>query len=537
MFSKLKRFDHWLDSHFLVWILLAVMAVLRLPNFFEPYWYGDEGIYLAIGTALRHGGILYQTIVDHKTPLIYYLAMVPSLVSFRVLLFIFSSVSILGFYILSFRFLKSFLSRAVAGALFLLLTTLPWFEGHVANGEQFVMGFVLLGWTFISLTPIFDHFSKNKTEKILTKPLHPTKQNLLYSLYFFIAGLCFGLALLTKVPALFDAVAVALFFWWVWLRQIEVKKFKQFTYWKTQFIHLVSSAGVFGVGLLLPLLISVLYFIARGAGNDYLQFGLLYNFHYASNWGLPFTNPLLVWLFTLQGKFLIVILVLGVLTLGSRLFSSTVLFAAGWFILALFASLLSNRPYPHYYIQVLPPLALLAGASIDSVRHLWKKYHFHRALIDLAPSLLLIALFVGVLGLLRVGLYSVSDYYGNFTKLVTKQMSAEEYRNSFNSVLADNYDAAPLLSTVENNQLFIWGTNPSLYALTRTVPVGRFTVSFHIKDLQAYDETYAAVTQVKPEYIVVMRDETSSFPKLNNWLSQNYIPNHNYDYFVVWKRL
>jgi hypothetical protein len=85
LFNWFKKIDIFLDKHTWLLLLFVLIIVLRLPNFFEPYWYGDEAIYLTLGTALREGGQLYTTIIDHKTPLIYYLAMVPNQFYFRIL--------------------------------------------------------------------------------------------------------------------------------------------------------------------------------------------------------------------------------------------------------------------------------------------------------------------------------------------------------------------------------------------------------------------------------------------------------------------
>ena len=50
-----------------------VFFLLRFPSLFEPHWYGDEGIYQAIGYALNNGRELYSTIWDNKPPLLYVL--------------------------------------------------------------------------------------------------------------------------------------------------------------------------------------------------------------------------------------------------------------------------------------------------------------------------------------------------------------------------------------------------------------------------------------------------------------------------------
>jgi hypothetical protein len=70
--------------------------------------------------------------------------------------------------------------------------------------------------------------------------------------------------------------------------------------------------------------------------------------------------------------------------------------------------------------------------------------------------------------------------------------------------------------------MFIWGTNPTLYAQTKIVPAGRFTVAFHIQDLKVYDQTLAEIKASQPEVIIVMDNEKDSFPTLNEYLNLNY---------------
>ena len=52
MWGKLAK---WLVVHEAILIILGVVVFLRVPSLFEPYWYGDEGIYLTIGRAMRSG--------------------------------------------------------------------------------------------------------------------------------------------------------------------------------------------------------------------------------------------------------------------------------------------------------------------------------------------------------------------------------------------------------------------------------------------------------------------------------------------------
>ena len=66
----------WVQMHEWLVVVLCASVLLRIPSWFEPYWYGDEGIYLTIGQALRKGVILYSQIHDNKPPLLYMMAAV-----------------------------------------------------------------------------------------------------------------------------------------------------------------------------------------------------------------------------------------------------------------------------------------------------------------------------------------------------------------------------------------------------------------------------------------------------------------------------
>ncbi|NCN82544.1 MAG: hypothetical protein GW947_01125 [Candidatus Pacebacteria bacterium] len=497
-----------LEPKGILFTLLLLLTLLRVPNFAEPYWYGDEGIYLTIGNALREGGKLYTTIVDHKTPLIYYLAMVQNQLQFRILMYGMMMLSTAAFFAVCRTLFGRLKPAAIATLLFVIFTSLPWFEGHIPNGELFVICFVLYGaWILLHTSLVKTYFSSDEVRR--QRMPSPKEQALLL-----LAGVSFGLALLTKVPALFDIVAFGLIF--------------VFLAWRTRLKHLAPqllSAGIFAIGCLLPLVISVVYFYAVGSGQDYLNFGLLYNFKYAGSWQLSFTSPVVLFFFTLQGKALVLggmlLLLLGL----NRKLSPVTQFSLAWFWLALFASLLSNRPYPHYFLQVIPPAAILVALFFTRERGL--------ALISGSLTVLL-----AVLVLLHVGLYSTGAYYKNWLKYLTKQYTRQEYFQTFDSLMNDNYAAAKLITTTSSKpSLFIWGTDPMLYALTKAVPPTRFTVSFHIADLNVYEQTMKDVNAARPEYIVVMNDETRELPGLNQLLFDEYTINTQYDKFALWKRL
>ncbi len=518
MVSYIKKFDKWIDSHLLlIWFLLAIL-VLRIPGFFEPYWYGDEAIYLTIGNALRNGARLYADIVDHKTPLIYYLAMVNNQMQFRMLLMGWMIVATAAFYSVAKKILKHTISLMAALSVFTSLTTLTWLEGHIPNGELFVIGFVMLGWWLFSKTKLFAELLDLSHTGTTTRPFK----------YLLGAGVLFSLAILTKVPAIMDA-AVIFGLGWFWLarhwifagsRSLTTKKF----------LETMIQYRLILAGLLIPLVLSVIYFVFRGAGREYLDYGLLYNFHYVGNWELPFSNQFLRLLFTLPGKLTVIFVSVLALAAYHKKISPPFQLMISWLLLAILGASLSNRPYPHYYLQVVPPLSLLIGFLVERFKT-GKKL----AKVEIGAGLLAVIMLISVMKLLQVGSYSLK-YYRDYLNFAGGQISVGEYYSRFNSYMSDNYLAAQIINDAKVDRIFIWGTNPMLYALTKTVPTGRFTVAFHIQDLKAYDETLAGVKKHQPEFIVVMNDESDRFPEFFDYLHQNYIPNQNFNHFSLWKK-
>jgi len=520
MLFSFKRLESKLSPYFGLLFLLFLLVFLRLPNFSEPYWYGDEGIYLVIGTALRAGERLYAEIIDHKTPLIYYLAMTPTQFWFRLLLLGWMLVTTTAFYNFSTKLVSS--KRAFLGTLlFILLTTFPWLEGNIPNGELFVMGFVLVGAALIAQTQFFEHYLKDE----IVTTIRPQDRLLLL-----LTGGFLGLGILTKVPALFDAVGIMSLAWFSLTRRFEWRQLLKLKTWQVPL-----WVGVWiGLGLVIPLMLSIIYFVLRGSGQAYLDFGLLYNFRYAGSWNLGFTQAWLLWAFTLPGKTLIMGIGIGLITLARKWVSPAFQFIATWSLVALFASLLSNRPYPHYFLQLIPPLVLLAVVGIGRLK---TPSHSLKNWFQTGIASFLIILTYLIMQLLNVGYYPTLGYYQRWFKLVTGQINQTEYYQSFNGIMADNYQAAAIIRRSPDPYLFIWGTNPMLYALTQKVPTGRFTVAFHVKDFNAYQETLDSLKAKNPTFIVVMNDDRQTFPEFSEYLSKSsYIPNGSFDHFTLWKR-
>lgn len=505
------KLDQKCETNLEILILWFTTLVLRIPNFFEPYWYGDEAIYLTLGTGLRNGLKLYTDIIDHKTPIIYYLAMVPNQFYFRLLNFFWMIVTTTLFYLFAKKLFKNTQKAFLSSLVFILLTTLPWLEGHIPNGELFVMGFVMAGLTFLAKTKLFENFlSKQPDDALASKPKGETKLLL-------VSGFFFGLGILTKVPGLLDFGAAALIGWFAFSSLVtqKTKKLKEKIKFFKQFFN---KSLILLIGTMIPIIISIIYFVSVGSGQDYLDYGLLYNIRYSGSWQPNFPSAFIGMLFSLPGKTLIMAGIIAALSFKKK-FSPVFKFVSGWFILTLFAALLSNRPYPHYLLQVVPAFALLVPLVLSGLKKIKTK------LKEVVFGFLLIGISIYAMLVLDVAPYETGKYYSQFFKLVSNEISVEEYDYSFNSLVKDNYDVAKIITETGSDRIFIWGTNPMLYALTKTTPTSRFTVSFHIKDFKDHQKTLDQVKEEEPKIIIIMKDETEKFADLERYLDTHYYAN------------
>ena len=500
-----KKIEAYLLSKEPLIILFFLVILLRIPNLLEPYWYGDEGIYLTIGHALRQGFTLYKDIVDHKTPVLYFLAMTPSLFWFKALLMGWSIIMVGQVYEVAKKLFSSTRKAFVVATTFLLLTTLPTFEGNIANGELFVLGFITTALWILAKS----HFFTTLINPTANLPVNPKPM-------FFI-GLFLGVAVLTKVPAIMDCAAFGAMLFFCWLEMPTRARSRAL---------LLNGLWIAG-GFVLPILISIAYFASQQALKEYWELALVYNFQYSKEFGFPFQSDILRWLFSMPGKLaslsFVAILSIGLVKRSALL--PRVFFL--WFFCTLFATLLSSRPYPHYWLQTALPLSFLFGYALFA-KQLERIFFFSS-----------LGVIVAVLLLFQVAPYPTFRYYSRFGAYVSNQISKEEYIQSFDPLMRDTYDAADQIqrTTQSTDRIFIWGTNPMLYALSRRMPAGRFTVSFHIKDFQAYAETIRDIERTTPEAIIVMKNENEVFPELNLYLERYYVPAKTYDTMHVFRKL
>jgi hypothetical protein len=461
-------------------VILFLTLLLRIPSFFEPYYYGDEMIYLNLGEGVRQGQVLYKEIFDNKPPLIYLTAAAAgSLFWFKVILAFWNIATIVIFWNLArILFEKNERLQKIATVFFALLTTLPTLEGHIVNAELFMIGPSLLAFFFL-----------------LGKGVTPKK--------IFVSGLLFGVASLFKIPAAFD-IPVILTYW------VIVKGFKN---WK----ETVKDTIILSLGFATPILLSFDFYFFQGGLPEYLKAAFFQNVGYIESWqvkvpmamrvGVVALGTLIIYLFRkkLTNKFILICL---------------------WTLFSLFAVILSQRPYPHYLIQSAAPLALLIGMLLAQKS------------IEQSLSVIPLTLIIFVPFYYHFYDYKIVPYYSRFISFATGRVSRGVYFNNFSPNTNRNYEIATFLanSSVSSDRVFVWDEDaPAIYALSRRIPPLKYVAPYHVNDYSNRDEVAQILAETKPKFIVTTSNFT--FPEILGLLRSKYLLISQIENAEIWSRI
>ncbi len=494
--NKQPRKGNFFYSHWWL-ILFFFILLLRLPLLFEPFTYADEGIYLTLGQALRKGLVLYRDIHDNKPPLLYLLAALTGSFSlYRLLYFLWGLATIFVFHQLAtILFSKNQKAIVTSTSLFAILTSLPMFEGNIANAENFMLLPILAGFYLIF--------------KFLGRP----KSKVKFSWPWLVAGLLFSMAVLFKIPALFDFLAALM----ICLLLIKAKTIKSII------LHLFSLM----IGFLIPLFSTSVFFGLKQALGEYLKAAFSQNLPYLSSWG---DSAAKISGFSLEFIFriLFLALLLIILLIFRQKLNLAVKIVIIWFFTSAFAALLSTRPYPHYLLQILPSFSLSFGLLF-----LKKK-----GLVKIVPFVLLL-FFIFIFKFFNFWYYPNWAYFKNFYRYALKIETKQDYLDYFGSQTENLYQTADFIRThtLPEEKIFVWGNQPSIYALAERLPVGRYTTAYHIIDFKAQKETLNALRFQPPHWLIVSQDEKQIFPQLETFINDDYSLFQQYGQIEIFYRL
>lgn len=485
-----SRINQLANRHEVLLSLLLLVVILRLPTLFEPSWYLDENIYLAIGQGLRQGEVLYQDITDYpnKPPLIYLLAAAAnSVYGFRLLLLFWTLMTTALFYRLIKRFVSSQILVIFSSLLFIFFTSTPIIEGTIANAEIFFILPVLASVYLLTASPRSTVFPKTKNHT-----------------YHLLAGLLLGVAFLFKIHVALDIAAIGLFFF------VLDKKFNR-SFLSSLFYD--RGLWLFIFGFILPVAITLVMWAILGVSPLSLFLNAAGSSGYVSVWQRQDWLLQTLGFGHLYARLIALLAITLVLTSLRRRLPPLLLFSLLWLFFALFAALLSTRPYPHYLIQLVPAAVLVVTLA----------FSFRQRSSFIALSLALLVLSAS---LFRFGFkpWQVLPYYQNFTAYLTGKIDRNDYYRSLDSRSVRNLALArKIISlTLPEDRIYVWGTEPEIYALTSRLPVGKYVVSFHVADVDYYNATMTAISQEKPPLVVWMQSEPRPFPALASLLATDY---------------
>jgi hypothetical protein len=239
-----------------------------------------------------------------------------------------------------------------------------------------------------------------------------------------------------------------------------------------------------------------------------------------------------------DNPFLKVMLCVGVLVLLYRIYRKKTiglpeLFAYSWLVVVLFITLMTNKLYFHYLLQVSAPLFLvmsLVCAKIPafSQSHVSKKQAMQ--LFSTAFGTLLVPLFLFAIPTLIQGTSHqyvnprivhmftnyIANYYGGwYTKVATGKQSVIDWSRDFDVenadslVVGDKIAAAAQSAHIRYPTLFNTHTYIGMYISSDAAPATKYISSHHIPP-KAYEQITLQLLDKKPDFITTHRIDTGA---------------------------
>jgi 4-amino-4-deoxy-L-arabinose transferase-like glycosyltransferase len=320
--------------------LLLIVAALRVPLLPIPLE-RDEGEYAYIAWRLGYDELPYRDWVDQKPPavfFIYRIALSLPLEPVRAIHFVallFSAASVCALFFLALRFMDRFWAW-MAAALFAILSADPLVQGTAANTE------------LLMLCPLI------VSQIMLISAASRKDRNILFIV---LAGA------LTGIASMFKQVAIVNWFFMAALYPILADGHKR---WRAAVSFVIWSAA----GLLTVLGLIVFYFWRRGGLHEFVDNVFTHNLEYIGAVAAParleycrgtlktlLRTQVIVWVFAAVG-------LVALVTFGRV---KWFFFVAGWLITSIVGVSASGYFFPHYFQQLLPPLALAAAVGAEAI--------------------------------------------------------------------------------------------------------------------------------------------------------------------------
>lgn len=469
--------------HLLVFVVLILTFLMRFPSLFEPFWYGDEGIFAAVARNLNFGGVLYQSAWDNKPPMIY-LTYAWIFEVFGVSMFwlrMVTAVVVLATTAIIYEIGKETLGKhrgLLASLIFGFLTSLRIIEGNLALTEIFMILPISLAM-YIALKKKFE----------------------LFPLVF--AGALFAIASLYKQVGAFEAAALGIYLFLV----------------SNKFLDFIKRGLALSAGFAVPFIITIFYFASKGIVNEFIFGAYTYYSIYLDE------SPTYAKLINIS-KFLpaVAAILYGIFKKFRSVKINHIHLFILWIAFSFMGAYFSGRTYGHYLVQVTPAVALLlASVKLKDLRINIPRLVF--VVVFIAPLLFLTSLIFR--DFISGGPINQIKWWGNFVDFATGRKSEEEYNNFFdgnvNTIMA--LSDAIVANNSKGESIYIWGDLPWLYAIVDAKNPSRYVTSFHVfgvpEDI-GRKEVSMNLNENPPKIIIKPKNSIGYFPELENLLVRRY---------------
>jgi hypothetical protein len=493
---KLTAPQYW--CYGLLLLVILFFAIIRI-HLRECPLERDEGEYAYAGQLMLQGVPPYQLAYSMKLPgtfaayslILAVLGQTPSAIHLGLLLV--NAATTFLVFLLAQRLFGP-LAGLVAGASYALLSTSPSVVGLAGHATHFVV-LPALGGILLLLKAI-------ETRRIWL---------------FFCSGVLLGLAFLMKQPGILFAVFCGLYL---------VKS--AYRDGRLDWRGLAPKAGAFVLGTVLPFAVTCLALFAAGNFHKFWFWTFLYSREYASLVGIgegahyfrlfaaEVVRPAF-WIWAIAGVGLSALL-------WNRKARAHGSFLAGFLLFSCLAVCPGFYFRRHYFILMLPAIALLAGVAVSSARQSLLEGR-HRAW-SFVPVLVFLMAFADSILLQR-------EYYFEMDSLTACQTVYGS--NPFpEAVQVGNYlksHASP------GAQIAVLGSEPEIYFYARRHSATGYLYTYSLMERQSYalemqKEMIAEVEAARPEFVVFVNvplsfgrlpaSETLVFSWANAYLHSQY---------------
>ncbi len=461
--------------HTPVWLslIMGIIILLRIPNFFEPLWNEGEATLLILGQATRKGLVLYKDIYTEFTPLLAFAAVfTKSLFIFKFVLLIWHICTIYIFWKLSNRlFPKNIVLQKISSFIFALFSTFPLLAGNIVTAELFVIGPIILAFYLL--------LEKDISERTLL-----------------LSGALIAFATLIKATAVLNIFVII--FYWITTSRSQSNSLREI-YKPT--LLLISS-------LLATLFIAYVFLWNNGSAALYL-----------SNTYLRMLNGFF--------RFGILLVLAQLFIFWSRKkISRQFLFLFSWLIISLFEVLVSSSIQPELLLLMLAPVSFFFGLLISS-----KNMEQPLSIIPLT-LFFFIPFYYNMSYYSTIDYYK--NFANIATNNYSTEIYINSFGTNYvrNHKLADYLEQ----NTTQDDYIFVWGNTIDIYALSSRIPPTRYLTHSSTVKNDAVEEIIQDLNKNYPKYIVVIPESAES-SQFNDFLHKHYGLNARIENAEVWRLL